>query len=550
MTTVLPFAVTVAALLTAAYFLITMWGHRSRPAARPLFWLSALILGYLLVHLALFVPGPLRDGVVSVTGVAYEFGAPFRPESILIGIGGALWFLFALQYTGRGERLTKPLVAVFGLFWSAILGLATVGWLLGIELAGEPLVDQLLSLGLFTMVALLILGLFLIAEVAGKRNAIGNRESGLLFSAAFVFSITSLVSTLVTEPVVPALALFLVVLQFVVAVRLYPIFEVLPVARVRGRDLLIREIDDGVLVIDRTRRVRDLNTAAQTMLGVDRDAVLGRPLGDLLPESLDVEALMERQDQLQTADGRALAVTVDQVTDSRGRQFGYVLRLADVTDRRRREHRLGVLSQLLTGAIEQQLATVATEAATSARNIESGTADTPVSAVGREIQATVKPLKRLVGRTREIERGLEAPAFESVSVRSLVSRVTPSDGDGSSVDGELTARTDPDVVTAVLELLLAGTGEARQVVDLSVPEPSNGPEIHVTERLPTELSADRRRRREVTIEIARLAIESVDGTLSVTESAPERQTLVIQLPRDEGDGVSEPQSETTRGRQR
>jgi PAS domain S-box-containing protein len=559
----LPFLLTLLVIPVAAYFVGVMWRRRSMPAALPLAGFAVLILVYLLVHLTLYVPGPVRSQFIATTGISLAFGPYFHLLALLSGFGGTFWFLFALQYTGRGERLMDALLAVFALFWTGIFLLSGVGWVLNIELGSVALFTQLLSLGLFTMVALLVMGKFLVLETIWERNAIPIAEPLLLTGGALAFSLTSLLAGLEEHPGVPPLVLLVSLVQFIGVVRYYPVFDVLPVARVAGRDLLIEEVDEGVLVVDQTRRVRDMNTAAATMFGTDQAAVLGRPLTEVLPVPVDIETVARRQDplQMQTTDGQILSLTADRVTDERGRRFGHVVRLFDITERRRREQRLGVLQQLLTGAIEEQLATVATTAATTAQRIEDGTTEpATASEVGVEIQSTVEPLKRLVAQTREIEEGLATPQTNAVALGELVEDCASTDNDRVtvSVTGEPRAQTDPDVVSAVVELLVEGT-VVEGTVDLSVSADEQGAEIRLQvptvgdEPYPTgnadalQHTADAglpgaSDHRAMRIEIARLAIESIDGTLSV-ETDGTHQYLGIQLPTERR--VRTPETATT-----
>lgn len=63
-----------------------------------------------------------------------------------------------------------------------------------------------------------------------------------------------------------------------VAVIFYQMTNVVPIAR----DLLIEQMDDGMLVLDERRRIIDLNPAMQALIGQQRGSLLSRPLQEAL----------------------------------------------------------------------------------------------------------------------------------------------------------------------------------------------------------------------------------------------------------------------------
>ena len=68
-------------------------------------------------------------------------------------------------------------------------------------------------------------------------------------------------------------------LVLVLGVLRYGLMELVPVAR----DAVVERMSDAVVVLDRYRRVVDLNAAARTLLGTAADSGVGEPVGALLP---------------------------------------------------------------------------------------------------------------------------------------------------------------------------------------------------------------------------------------------------------------------------
>lgn len=533
------FLIAVGAILVAGYLTALLWRRRSLHAVKPLLGFAAVVVLYLVVHTTLYVPGPARSSFAAATGRTFEFGPHFQLLSLLTGIGGTLWFVFALQYTGRGERMARSVVGVLAAFWMVVLTVAAWGQLTGAELSGQPLTDQVLSFGLFTALALLIIGIFLVVETGSERNAVGTPEAMLLGVGATVFSvITGVTGFLSTEPAIPPAMFVVTCLLFVVAIRRYPIFETLPVARVAGRDRVIAEMDNAILVVDERNRVRDLNRAASSTFGCEREAALGAPIDEVLSEPLDAAeiATLDGGVQLQAADGTVLTVTADRVTDAKGRSFGHVLQCSDVTERRRRERRLGVLHQFLTGAVEQRLVAVADDADRLRTQLDDGDADEaePV-AFGRGVSGTVAPLKQVVARTRAIEDALATLDTEQVAAQEVLGSLETEVVDSVDCPESVTVTTDPTVLVPTLALLLSrfeqqGDTENHDGIAVSVTvEGGDGSVITIEGSGQTpDGDASPIAPDDLAVDVARLAIESLDGTLSIIDGA--RRPIRIRLP--------------------
>jgi signal transduction histidine kinase/CheY-like chemotaxis protein len=122
-----------------------------------------------------------------------------------------------------------------------------------------------------------------------------------------------------------------------VAVFRYGVLEPIPTLR----DARIGVIGDGLLILDASHRIADLNRAAETILGLSRARAAGEPIETVLPEwpaTIDVDV---RQDvTLPGLEGeRTYDVRVTPI-HAHGRLTGYVVLFRDVTERRRLEEEL------------------------------------------------------------------------------------------------------------------------------------------------------------------------------------------------------------------
>src|SRR5687768_4122961 len=98
---------------------------------------------------------------------------------------------------------------------------------------------------------------------------------------------------------------------------------------------MVEKMADGVLMVDAFGRVADVNPAGARALGRERHALVGRPLGDLLPELTAGDLALESAGELRSYD-----VQVQPLTDRRGRPAGQLIVLRDMTERVRAEQRL------------------------------------------------------------------------------------------------------------------------------------------------------------------------------------------------------------------
>lgn len=140
---------------------------------------------------------------------------------------------------------------------------------------------------------------------------------------------------------------------FAYAIAQYDLLDVVPV----GRDTVVEEMDDCVLVLDGDDRVVDANPAASRVFGwPDADAAIGRPIAETdVPHAQLLDARATGRSASGTPDGNPPGVVALEDDDGDRRYFdvrrsalsdlassaaGTVLILRDVTELKRQETRL------------------------------------------------------------------------------------------------------------------------------------------------------------------------------------------------------------------
>lgn len=403
--------VTAIAVLLSAALVGSLRRYRDREVARSLLGLGV----------AMLLSGVLHLGVVDLGGIHPALGSPWWQPTETGGVVlrttttvvmSGLWSVFAFQYTGRSRRVIRAVTAVV-----TVLSVAAIAAALGtVQTTAPPVLFQLLGDLLVLSGTLVIAGVFLLLWASVGENAFPFREP-LLLSAGAV----SLLSGMVLAQAFEQSALFPALVSvagglFLFPVVRYPIFETLPAARVAGRDRIVAELREGILVLDRNGRIRDLNPAAESLFDVTSAAVLGEAHARLLPAGVSPTEVVDSEEptRVEREDGTLLEIRGERITDQRDRQFGTLLVCVDITDQLRREEQLTLLSQFVVDVVRDTMA----ETARAAGSQTAG--DTPTAderRVAAELWQRATTLTTLVAQTRAIE---EAIADEKTSDDSKV----------------------------------------------------------------------------------------------------------------------------------
>lgn len=520
------------------------------PTAKPLLGVCVFLLATVVSQAIVLVPSPLRRALQTATGVVLPGDYWLVVVLALTLPACGLWLLFAIQHTGRGDRLRRQvavvLVAVIGLCYGAaiVAGLSDGGG------SGVSSLTGVLASGLFFTSPFASLGALLIVETALRRNALPFGEAALLAGGSLLFIYGPVVAFNLDRPLAVPVSVCGAASLLAITVRRYPVFETLPGARITARDRLVEEIDDAVTLIDQRGRVVDLNVAAESLLDLDATSVDRRRLDEVVPACPAVTELAAASGPTTIRRGQtALEVVANPVHDERQIPVGYLVVWRDVTERRRRERRLRLLTQFLTETVGERTATVAELARRLARTDERAddTEGATASGVPAEIRDTTDSLARLVGATRRVERALSGHETGPCDLGAVLQRrVAERDGVTSHVDRAAESETgptvaaDPSVVDAVVELLveeqlaqhpeglelhLGPSGESGSTIELTPAstrrDAGHGPEAESGASTSAAVDAP-------TIELSRLALEHAGG--SVEQHADGSVAVVFEGP--------------------
>lgn len=279
------------------------------------------------------------------------------------------WFLFAAQYSGKLQWLARrnvilaafpalvTLLAAFTnewhhLFWTTIAPSPT------------PEASPIFTHGsLFWLVvignyALTLAGTALLVRVVLRSHKLYRRQVivmlvGVLIPWAANALYLSGMFSLRNADLTP-LALTLTGVIWVASIYGNRLFDLVPVAR----DLLVEQMNDGVIVLDAQNRIVDVNRAALEILGVKDRRWIGQPaehvLGKLAAWTTVANDSLQGDAELTSADGssRYLNIRLSPLSAYR-KHSGRLLILQDITERKRDEHALHAMNRQLQKQLEE-----------------------------------------------------------------------------------------------------------------------------------------------------------------------------------------------------
>jgi PAS domain S-box-containing protein len=331
----------VLAALSAACLTVYVWRRRQTTSARPFALCMAAVMWWALASVGTYLASTFEAKLIW-TNLQY-IGVALVPPA---------WLLFALEYTGRGSRVS-PLLKAFLCVHPLLLQLAiwtdpyhhlfrSAVWLGTTAPVATLGMDHGPLFWAHTVYAylLLLIGFHYLFRMRQHSPQIYQRQTFAL-TIALMLPWGANVITL-AEPGalshvdLTPFAFAISGLAVTWGLLRHGLFDLVPVAH----GVVIQHLGSGVVVIDRQGRVIDLNPAAANLLGCAKNDVVGHLFADLLPaytHLLDRGLADESiQEELRIGEGASqivLDVRITGVRDSRNRLTGHLIDLQDITER-------------------------------------------------------------------------------------------------------------------------------------------------------------------------------------------------------------------------
>ncbi len=471
-------------------------------------------------------------------------------------LASALWALFAFTYTGRGPAITH--VRSTGLVVMALVTMVAFLLFDMVEIASELLALALAPL-LIGVLSLAMFGVFLTARAGLVDDDLSTDLSLLLTGAGIgvilLFLTSNMDAVLGSEQAVTISVITVATITglFLTAQFGYGLLQTGPSAGYLAREVILDEISDCVLLVDRQGRLVDINRAADETFQLTRSNALGHTLSDVFGCSFEPDSSLKT---LETQTGRReFEVTRSPLTNSTGERVGESIVLRDVTDRRTHEQRLAVLNRVLRHNLRNDLDAIRS----FAEVVESEPSSSEATVFGERIEETAMELFELGEMVARAERLLtrDSQTAEPVDLPELVeelqSRLSHQYPDCSlsvTTPRPLLVRTERLLLETALEELLRNACEHNDsdspTVELAlnrtpdgalVAIKDNGPGIPEQERavLLAGEETPLRHGSGIGLWVVYWTITRIGGTVSFSENTPRGSIVTVELVSQEPD---------------
>jgi predicted DNA binding protein/PAS domain-containing protein len=316
------------------------------------------------------VPGQLPFALfmfsVAVWAAAYALGLLTHPPGLRVPLEATAWFgratapvwicLFALAYTGYDGFVTRRTVAALLLFPATMIALVwahpwnDLVWMTAPRVVffdGLALVVAAMGPLYWAFIiyayALILVAAALLVRLVFLSEHLYLDQSGLLLVGIAAPVAASAMTAFPPHPIpgfdYAPYGFVITGLAFGYSLFRRRLFELVPATRQLGRDAAIRQLEEGVLIVDTDGRVIYCNPAAAEMLDCAPRAAIGEPVRSFVDEAAltfeGEDALIEWEH-----DDGVSEIRTSPVRDRRSRLIGHTLVIQDITARKHRERRL------------------------------------------------------------------------------------------------------------------------------------------------------------------------------------------------------------------
>nr|WP_282594240.1 histidine kinase N-terminal 7TM domain-containing protein [Halorientalis brevis] len=273
------------------------------------------------------------------------------------------WFVFALQYTGHGDEVTRGTVGALSVLPAVTATLAVTNpwhhlvWTDTdvVTAGGLLLVEQSYGMAFWVHLlyayTLVLAGVVLLLRLVFTADHLFADQALALLVGALVPLVANLVSIAGQAPV-PGLDLtpfaFTVSgVTFGYALYKSELLDRIPATRRIGRTAVVRNMRDGVVVLDDGDVVIDVNPIAEEQFDCEAADVIGQPVQEILRDPT-FEVPESGTTVVWSAPGPLeYEIKSSVLRDQHDRTVGRVLVVRDITDRTNRRQQLQVLNRVL-----------------------------------------------------------------------------------------------------------------------------------------------------------------------------------------------------------
>lgn len=322
-----------------------VWRFHAAPAAKALLLQIATVTSWLVLN-TLELVDPTEVGTVLWAKLIYIF----------VSLGPVLWLAFALQFTSRQRLLTPALVALLcviplvttslaltnelhGLIWQSY-SFEPIGGMLAMRVTHGPWFGVHIAYSYL----LIIIGAFLVGHQYFRSFRLYRQQSAWILVGAIG---PLLVNAIYVSRLIPgftkdfsSIAFAFSSVAFAFGMFRYRLFDLKPVAR----NILVDRLSDGMLALDESDRIVDMNRTARAILGADKADVIGQravaQFGQLHSLIRRLRNSPDTQTDItitQNGVARHYELQISPLQEQRGRLTGWLVVMHDITARKQAE---------------------------------------------------------------------------------------------------------------------------------------------------------------------------------------------------------------------
>jgi PAS domain S-box-containing protein len=271
------------------------------------------------------------------------------------------WIIFAYSYATKGTRMTRrnvsllsilPLITLIlaftteshGLIWKEAR-IRTVGTFSALE------VIHGFWFWIYWVYAnlLLLVGTIFVLRSFNRTRGLFRRQNVILLIAVLTPWVGNILYVSGFSPIphldITPFAFTISIVAFAWGISSFKLVDLPPVAR----DLVIENMQDGMIVLDAQGNILDINPAVQKALGLSAAQAIGQRAADVFNASPALieryENMLEGQDEIVFGEGESriwYELRMSPLVDSRDRLLGRVVTVRNITEQKQTEEALGL----------------------------------------------------------------------------------------------------------------------------------------------------------------------------------------------------------------